>query len=98
MTRMILFVLLTISANAFSQNVYVAEGKSQPLVYRKKTGEYYGCGIRTVFTTDVPKPYHLGDISVNIFRQDSGNVVGLVKIIYSRIDNIKDLNLSLIHI
>jgi hypothetical protein len=89
----IFFATLIFSVGAFCQNVYVAGGvKSQPLVYRDSSGNFYGCGIRTVFLTDVPKPTHIGDISVNIFKQKSGDVVGLAKIIYSRIDNMKDMN------
>lgn len=77
----------------FAQNVYVAEGvKSQPLVYRDKSGGYSGCGIRTVFVTSVPTPSHVADVSVNIFKQESGDIVGLVKIMYSKIDNLKDVN------
>ena len=93
MKLILALIIFVISGSAYSQNVYVASGvKSQPLVYRDKNGGYYGCGIRTVFVTDVPKPNHIGDISVNIFRQDSGNIVGLVKIMYSKIDNLKDVN------
>ena len=89
----IFFATLVFSVGAFCQNVYVAGGvKSQPLVYRDGSGNFYGCGIRTVFLTDVPKPTHIGDISVNIFKQKSGDVVGLAKIIYSRVDNMKDMN------
>lgn len=93
MKSAILLVSCFISSAVFAQNVYVAEEvKSQPLVYRDKNGGYYGCGIRSIFVTNVPKPTHVGDISVNIFRQDSGNIVGLVKIMYSKIANLKDVN------
>ena len=93
MKSIFLVVSILLSGITFAQNVYVAESvKSQPLVYRDKNGRYDGCGIRTVFVTNVPKPSHIGDISVNIFRQDSGNIIGLVKVMYSKIDNLKDVN------
>lgn len=92
--KKILFVIACcISATSFAQNLYVVDSvKSQPLVYRNDSGGFQGCGIRSVFVTNVPKPSYLGDISVNIFKQDSGNTVGLVKIIYSSIGNIQDPN------
>lgn len=93
MKSAILLISFIISSAVLAQNVYVAEEvKSQPLVYRDKNGGYFGCGIRTVFVTNVPKPTHVGDISVNIFRQDSGSIVGSVKILYSKIANLKDVN------
>ena len=91
----LIFFLTSIflSGTTFAQNVYVAESVvSQPLVYRDKNGGYDGCGIRTVFMTNVPKPSHIGDISVNIFKQNSGSIIGLVKVMYSKIDNLKDVN------
>jgi hypothetical protein len=93
MKRIIFIIACCISATSFAQNVYVIDNvKSQPLVYRNDSGGFRGCGIRTVFLTDVPRPSHIGDISVNIFKQDSGNVVGLVKIIYAKIGNLNDPN------
>jgi hypothetical protein len=92
--KLILFaVACCLSATSFAQNVYVIDNvKSQPLVYRNDSGGFKGCGIRTVFLTDVPRSSHVGDISVNVFKQDSGKVVGLVKIIYSKIGNLNDPN------
>ena len=92
--KKILFVIACcISATSFAQNLYVVDSvKSQPLVYRNDSGGFKGCGIRTVFVTNVPKPSYVGDISVNVFKQDSGKVIGLVKIIYSKIGNLNDPN------
>ena len=81
-----LFALLLslLAGFAQAQNVYSAlSAQSIPLVYRGADGNYDGCGIRTVFVTNVPKATHIGDFSVNVFRQKTGMVVGMTKMIYS---------------
>ena len=81
-----------ISTTVFAQNVYPTETSSnQPLVYRDSTGNYSGCGVRTVFMTDVPKPTHMGDVSMNVFKASQGQLVGMAKAGYVYIPNIKDL-------
>ena len=78
---------------SYGQNVYSAiSAKSIPLVYRGADGNYDGCGIRTVFVTDVPKPTHVADFSVNVFRQKTGLVIGFTKMIYSYTPETNNLN------
>lgn len=96
MLRFALLMFLPIAANA--QNLYFVDvAQNQPLVYRDSDGSFKGCGIRTVFMTDVPSQTHVGDISVNIFKSSNGQVVGLTKAIYShvsdmnRLDKVKNL-------
>lgn len=91
MKSIVLILTCLLSGVAFSQNVYVIDtAKSQALVYRDDSGKFNGCGIRTVFVSDVPNSSHVGDISVNIVKQNSGNMIGLVKVMYSKIGNLND--------
>jgi len=76
-----------------AQNVYsVLTAQSIPLVYRGADGKYDGCGIRTVFVTNVPKATHIGDFSVNVFRQKTGMIVGMTKMIYSYTPETNSIN------
>lgn len=93
-----LAVLMTCSSAVFAQNIYFVDmAKNQPLIYRDADGSFKGCGIRTIFMTDVPTQTHVGDISVNIFKAANGRLMGLTKAIYSyapdmnRIDNVKKI-------
>lgn len=84
-----LATLLAISSS-IAQSVYVASAaKNQVLVYRHSLSGVDGCGIRTVFMTDVPKGNNMGDMSVNVFKNQRGEFIGLTKLIYS---NIPDIN------
>lgn len=76
----------------FAQAVYPADtANNQPLVYRDSSGNYNGCGVRTVFVTTTPKPTHMGDISMNVFKTSQGQMMGMAKVGYVYIANIKDL-------
>lgn len=93
-----LLVVFACYSAVHAQNLYMVDiAKNQPLVYREADGTYKGCGIRTIFMTDVPSQTHVGDISVNIFKSSNGNFMGLTKAIYSyvpdinRIDNVKNI-------
>ena len=78
-----------ISTTVFAQNVYPTKtSNNQPLVYRDSTGNYSGCGVRTVFMTDVPKQTHMGDVSMNVFKASQGQLVGMAKAGYVYIPNI----------
>ena len=84
-----LATLLAISSS-IAQSVYIASAaKNQILVYRYSSNGVEGCGIRTVFMTDVPKGKNIGDMSVNVFKNQKGEFIGLTKLIYS---NIPDIN------
>lgn len=84
-----LATLLAISSS-IAQSVYIASAaKNQVLVYRYSTSGVEGCGVRTVFMTDVPKGKNMGDMSVNVFKNQKGEYIGLTKLIYS---NIPDIN------
>ena len=96
MLQFALLMFLPIAVNA--QNLYFVDvAKNQPLVYRDGDGSFKGCGIRTIFMTDVPSQTHVGDISVNIFKSPNGQIMGLTKAIYSyvsdmnRLDKVKNL-------
>ena len=92
MKKTLLAIILMISTTVFAQNVYPTKtSNNQPLVYRDSTGNYSGCGVRTVFMTDVPKQTHMGDVSMNVFKASQGQLVGMAKAGYVYIPNIKDL-------
>ena len=68
----------------YAQTVYITSGaKNQVLVYRYASSGAEGCGIRTVFMTDVPKGNNMGDMSVNVFKNQKGEYIGLAKMIYA---------------
>jgi hypothetical protein len=78
--------------SAIAQTVYIASAtKNQVLVYRQASTGLDGCGIRTVFMTDVPKGNNMGDMSVNVFKNQKGEYIGLTKMIYASIPNINNL-------
>jgi len=79
------------SFSAFAQAVYPVEtSNNQPLVYRDASGNFNGCGVRTVFVTTVPKPTHMGDVSMNVFKASQGQMMGMAKAGYVYITDIKD--------
>lgn len=92
-TAFLTLLLIGTSEVVFAQNVYKPiSASSIPLVYRDSSGNYDGCGIRTVFVTDVPKATHVGDFSVNVLKQKTGGVIGLTKVIYSYAPSTKDIS------
>jgi hypothetical protein len=79
------------SFSAFAQAVYPVEtSNNQPLVYRDASGNFNGCGVRTVFVTTIPKPTHMGDVSMNVFKASQGQMMGMAKAGYVYITDIKD--------
>lgn len=89
----VLFFALTLltSTSIFPQTVYPVEtSNNQPLVYRYSGDSFNGCGVRTVFMTNVPTPTHMGDISMNVFKNSQGEMLGMAKAGYVYIPNIKD--------
>ncbi|MEI6190686.1 MAG: hypothetical protein WCP61_09730 [Chitinophagia bacterium] len=89
--KVLLILTLLAPTSVFAQTVYPTEfSNNQPLVYRDANGNYNGCGVRTVFMTDVPKPTHMGDVSMNIFKLPQGQTVGMAKVGYVYIPDIKD--------
>jgi hypothetical protein len=89
--KVLLILTLLAPTSVFAQAVYPTEfSNNQPLVYRDANGNYNGCGVRTVFMTDVPKPTHMGDVSMNIFKLPQGQTVGMAKVGYVYIPDIKD--------
>ncbi len=93
MKKLIYVFVLTLmnSALAFAQAVYPVEtSNNQPLVYRDASGSYNGCGVRTIFMTTVPSPTHMGDVSMNVFKNSRGEMIGMAKVGYVYIPNLKD--------
>jgi len=91
MKHLLIGLLAILAVNStIAQSVYIASAaKNQVLVYRYSSNGLDGCGIRTVFMTDVPKGNNMGDMSINVFKNQKGEFIGLTKLIYS---NIPDIN------
>lgn len=87
------FFSFLVSAGAFAQAIYpVDSATNQPLVYRHSSGSYNGCGVRTLFATSVPKSTHMGDISVNVFKNSQGQIIGMAKAIYLYVPDVNNIN------
>ena len=83
-------IAIVISNTTIAQTVYIASAaKNQVLVYRHSSSGVDGCGLRTVFMTNVPKGNNMGDMSINVFKNQKCEFIGLTKLIYS---NIPDIN------
>jgi hypothetical protein len=93
MKKLLIGVLTVLAVSTtLAQTVYIASGaKNQVLVYRYASSGAEGCGIRTVFMTDVPKGNNMGDMSVNVFKNQKGEYIGLTKMIYASVPNINNL-------
>lgn len=69
---------------AIAQNVYPVEAAlAQPLVYRNK-GDLNGCGLRTMFMTNVPEKSNSGELSINLFKEKDF-YFGAAKALYHRL-------------
>jgi hypothetical protein len=93
MKKLLIGLLTILTANiTLAQTVYIASGaKNQVLVYRYASSGAEGCGIRTVFMTNVPKGNNMGDMSVNVFKNQKGEYIGLTKMIYASIPNLNNV-------
>lgn len=84
-------LLMMLTTNLFAQAVYPTDtATNQPLVYRDASGSFNGCGVRTIFMTTVPTPTYMGDVSMNIFMNSNGAMIGMAKVGYAYIPNLND--------
>lgn len=76
--------LFGLISSANGQNLHIAGAvKAQPLIYRSDEGTHNGCGLRVVFTTNVPRTSSIADISINVYNPKGGKPLGMAKAMLS---------------
>jgi hypothetical protein len=76
--------LFGLISSAYGQNLHIAGAvKAQPLIYRSDEGTHNGCGLRVVFTTNVPRTSSIADISINLYNPKGGKPLGMAKAMLS---------------